>query len=169
MTRIGFCQNDLAPYGKSGHWNDPDMMEVGNGGMTDDEYKTHISLWSILAAPLLAGNDVRNMTQATKEILLNREVIAIDQDEGGMQGKQVWKSGDQEIWMRELKGGSKAIGLYNRGAAAADITVRWKDIGIKTIVKSARDLFEHKDLPMSEDRYKASVPSHGVVLLRVGK
>jgi alpha-galactosidase len=167
MTRIGFGQNELAPYGKTGHWNDPDMMEVGNGGMTTDEYKTHMSLWSILAAPLLAGNDVRNMTQSTKDILLNREVIAINQDEGGMQGKQVWKAGDQEIWVRDLAGGDKAIGVFNRGAAAADVIVRWADIGIKKTVKSVRDLWEHKVTKTDGPAYLAKVPSHGVVFLRV--
>src|SRR5450755_4681470 len=119
MMEIVDTQSAIAKWAGPGHWNDPDMMEVGNGGMTTDEYKTHMSLWSILAAPLLAGNDVRNMTQATKDILLDREVIAIDQDKGGMQGKQVWKSGDQEIWVRDLAAGSKAIGFFNRGAAAA--------------------------------------------------
>ena len=169
MTRIGFGQNDLAPYGNTGHWNDPDMMEVGNGGMTADEYKTHMSLWSILAAPLLAGNDVRNMTQATKDILLNREVIAVNQDKGGIQGKRVWQSGDQEIWVRGLAGSDKAVGVFNRGAAAADVTVHWADIGITKTVKSVRDLWEHKDVKTDGPEYKVTVPSHGVVFLRVGK
>ncbi|MEO8336485.1 MAG: glycoside hydrolase family 27 protein, partial [bacterium] len=100
MTRIGFSQNDLAPYAKPGHWNDPDMLEIGNGAMTDDEYRTHMSLWAILAAPLLAGNDLRSMTPAIHSILTNRAVIAIDQDPLGKQGSRVWATaaGDQEIW-----------------------------------------------------------------------
>src|SRR5262249_40490429 len=114
MARIGFSQNDLAPFAKPGHFNDPDMLEVGNGGMSTDEYKTHMTLWSILAAPLLAGNDVRNMTSATRDILLNPEVIAIDQDKAGRQGKRVAQSGDQEIWVRELGGGDLAVGVFNR-------------------------------------------------------
>ena len=169
MTRIGFGQNDHAPFATIGHWNDPDMMEVGNGGMTADEYKTHMALWSILAAPLLAGNDVRNMTQSTKDILLNREVIAVDQDKGGMQGKRVWQSGDQEIWVRDLAGGDKAMGVFNRGAADADVTVRWSDIGTKKTVKSVKDLWNHKDIKTDGAEYKVTVPSHGVVFLRVRK
>jgi len=169
MTRIGFGQNDHAPFATIGHWNDPDMMEVGNGGMTADEYKTHMALWSILAAPLLAGNDVRNMTQATKDILLNREVIAIDQDKGGMQGKRVWQSGEQEIWVRDLAGGDKAVGVFNRGAAAADITLKWADLGFKNKVKQVKDLWEHKDIKVDTAEYKVTVPSHGAAFFRVGK
>lgn len=167
MTRIGFGQNDHAPFATTGHWNDPDMMEVGNGGMTPDEYKTHMALWSILAAPLLAGNDVRNMTQATKDILLNREVIAIDQDKGGMQGKRVWQSGDQETWVRDLAGGDKAIGVFNRGVTAAEVSVKWADLGEKKKVKRVRDLWEMKDINVDGPEYKIMVPSHGVVFLRV--
>src|SRR5689334_10605189 len=145
MSRIGFGQNDHAPYAAPGHWNDPDMLEVGNGGMTTDEYRTHMALWSILAAPLLAGNDVRNMTPEIKNILLNKEVIAIDQDKAGKQGKQAWKGGEQEIWIRELSGRDHAIGAFNRGSAAADITIKFADLGIKA-PKSLRDLYEHKDV-----------------------
>src|SRR5437763_3974898 len=112
MTRIGFSQDALAPWAKPGHWNDPDMLEIGNGGMSNDEYRTHMSLWSILAAPLLAGNDIRNMTPEIRSILMNSEVIAIDQDRAGIQGKRVWQSGEQEIWVRELSGGSHAIALF---------------------------------------------------------
>src|SRR5438477_12141673 len=112
MSDIGFeKQPGLEAYAALGHWNDPDMLEVGNGGMTDDEYRTHMSLWSILAAPLLAGNDIRNMTPEIKSILMNNEVIAIDQDRAGIQGKRAWQSGDQDIWVRELSGGSHAIAL----------------------------------------------------------
>src|SRR5438477_9178651 len=119
MSRIGFGQNDLAPWAKPGHWNDPDMLEIGNGGMTEAEYQTHMSLWSILAAPLLAGNDLRNMSPQILAILTNREVIAVDQDKDGKQGKQVWKSGDQEIWTRSLSGGGRAVALFNRAADPA--------------------------------------------------
>jgi alpha-galactosidase len=167
MARIGFGQNEHAPYAAPGHWNDPDMLEIGNGGMKNDEYRTHMALWSILAAPLLAGNDIRNMTDETKAILLNKEVIAIDQDRAGKQGKQAWKGGDQEIWVRELAGGNYAIGAFNRGAAAADITIRFADIGVK-VPKTMRDLYEHKDVPVSGGEYKVTVPSHGVAFYRIG-
>jgi alpha-galactosidase len=167
MTRIGFSQNDLAQYASLGHWNDPDMLEVGNGGMTEAEYKTHMCLWAILAAPLLAGNDIRDMTQSTKDILLNREVIAVNQDKGGKQGKRAWQSGDQEIWVRELAGGDLAIGAFNRGAASAEITLRWADLGIKGKVKQVRDLWEKKDVKIYGADYKLTIPSHGVVFLRI--
>jgi alpha-galactosidase len=169
MTRIGFGQNDLAPFAKIGHWNDPDMLEVGNGGMTDTEYKTHMSLWAILAAPLLAGNDLRDMTPATKEILLNREVIAVNQDRGGKQGRRISQNGEQEIWVRELSGDDLAVGVFNRGAVAADVTVRWTDLGIKKSVKSVRDLWEKKDVKADGPEYKVTVPSHGVIFLRIDK
>src|SRR5205807_4264630 len=105
MTNIGFNQDQLAAFAAPGHWNDPDMLEIGNGGMTDAEYRTHMSLWSILAAPLLAGNDIRSMSQATREILENREVIAINQDKAGHQGARLAKDGDKEVWARALDGG----------------------------------------------------------------
>src|ERR1051326_9502540 len=92
MSKIGFAQFDIASYIRPGHWNDPDMLEIGNGGMTADEYRTHMSLWSMLAAPLLAGNDLRTMTDETKSILMNREVIAIDQDVDGKPIKQISES-----------------------------------------------------------------------------
>ena len=169
MTRIGFGQNDLAPFAKTGHWNDPDMLEVGNGGMSNDEYKIHMSLWAILAAPLLAGNDIRNMTAETKAILLNPEVIAVDQDKGGKQGKRVWQSGDQEIWVRELSGGARAMGVFNRGTAAADITVKWADLGVTKKVMQVRDLWKKRDVKVEGPEYKVTIPSHGVVFLRLGK
>src|ERR1700758_4514026 len=124
MNRIGFSQNELADWAKPGHWNDPDMLEVGNGGMTDIEYKTHMSLWAILAAPLLAGNDLRDMKPAILEILTNHEVIAVNQDKAGKQGRHVSKSGDQEVWTRPLADGEIAIGLFNRGSAAAQVSVK---------------------------------------------
>jgi alpha-galactosidase len=137
--------------------------------MTTDEYKTHMSLWAILAAPLLAGNDIRNMTPETKAILLNREVIAIDQDKAGIQGKRIWQSGEQEIWVRELAGGARAIGVFNRGGAAADVNVRWADVGLKKNPKRVRDVWELKDVKLEGPEYKVTVPMHGVVFLRAGK
>jgi alpha-galactosidase len=166
MTRIGFGQNDLAQWAKPGHWNDPDMLEIGNGGMTDTEYKTHMSLWAMLAAPLLAGNDLRSMSPAILEILTNREVIAVDQDKDGKQGKRASKSGDQEIWTRELSGGALAVALFNRATEAAKLRVRWEDLGIRGKAK-LRDLWLHKDVEWQGPEYEATVPGHGVVLLRV--
>jgi len=169
MSRIGFAQNDLAEWARPGHWNDPDMLEVGNGGMSDTEYKTHMSLWSILAAPLLAGNDLRNMSSSTRDLLTNREVIAVDQDKAGKQGKRVSQSGDQEIWVRELADGSKAVGLLNRANQEAEISVSWSDLGFHESPShlKVRDLWAHQDIQASGNKYSRTVPGHGVVLLRV--
>jgi alpha-galactosidase len=169
MTKIGFGQDELAPWAKPGHWNDPDMLEIGNGGMNEDEYRTHMSLWSILAAPLLAGNDLRSMTPAILEILTNREVLAVNQDKDGKQGRRVSKSGDQEIWVRPLAAGADAIALFNRGAEAAKISFKWEDLGRKTAPTTSRDLWAHKDVQFTGAEYSVMVPSHGVVLLKVGK
>jgi len=165
MARIGFNQNDLAAYASPGHFNDPDMLEIGNGGMTDEEYRTHMSLWSILAAPLLAGNDLRSMTPAIHEILTNREVIAIDQDPAGHQGHRASQNGEQEVWIRPLADGSSAVALFNRAAAEAKIAVNWADLGLPA-QPHVRDLWRHQDVTAGAE-YTASVPAHGVVLLRV--
>src|SRR5260370_18264175 len=114
MSKIGFDEDKLAKYAKSGHWNDPDMLEIGNGGMSETEYRTHMSLWSILAAPLLAGNDLRQMPPAILEILTNAEVIAVNQDREGKQGSRISKEGDREIWSRELTVGAVAVAFFNR-------------------------------------------------------
>jgi alpha-galactosidase len=171
MSKIGFNQDELAAYARPGHWNDPDMLEIGNGRMSDTEYKTHMSLWSMLSAPLIAGNDLRNMTPAIHDILTNREVIAIDQDKGGKQATRVSKSGEQEIWMKQLADGARAVGLFNRSDKDATITVTWTDLGIQGTPKHARDLWEHTDIKLEKKtpEYKATVPGHGVVLLRIGK
>lgn len=169
MSKIGFKQADLAPFASPGHWNDPDMLEVGNGGMTDDEYRTHMSLWSLLAAPLLAGNDIRNMSPATHEILTNPEVIVIDQDKAGKQATRVSRTDDQEIWVRDLANGDKAVGLFNRGDKEQEISFEWSQLGIHGISKTitVRDLWKHSDLGVQQEKYSALVPNHGVVLLRV--
>jgi alpha-galactosidase len=168
MSRIGFGQNDLAPWAKPGHWNDPDMLEIGNGAMTETEYKTHMSLWAMLAAPLLAGNDLRSMSPEILAILTNREVIAVDQDKLGKQGQRVWKSGDQEIWTRSLSGGAQAVAFFNRGADAAKVTVRWADLGISGNLK-LRDLWLHQNVEAQGPEYSVTIPGHGVVMLRVNR
>jgi len=145
------------------------MLEIGNGGMTDDEYRTHMSLWAILAAPLLAGNDLRNMTPTILEILTNREVIAVNQDKDGKQGRRIAKSGDQEVWAKPLFDGGLAIGLFNRGDAPAKITVKWSDLGLKSAPVRIRDLWTHSDLKLDGLEYSSTVPVHGVVMLRLSK
>jgi alpha-galactosidase len=159
-------QVPTAPYAGPGHWNDPDMLEIGNGHMTDDEYRTHMSLWALVASPLLAGNDVRSMTDATKAILMNKEVIAVDQDSLGKQASPV-KNGEIETWVKPLADGGVAVGVVNLGSAAAQATVKESDLGLSGKVKKARDLWAHRDVKFSGGVYAATVPSHGVLLLRV--
>src|ERR1700690_3919513 len=130
MATIGFGQLALAQYAGPGHWNDPDMLEVGNGGMTGDEYRTHMSLWAILAAPLLAGNDLSKMTPETVAILTNRDVIAIDQDIAGRQGDRISALGLTEDWGRKLADGSMAVGIFNRNDAPAEGVLRFEDLGL---------------------------------------
>jgi alpha-galactosidase len=167
MSRIGFGQNALAPYAGPGHWNDPDMLEIGNGHMTDTEYRTHMSLWSMLAAPLIAGNDVRNMSAAIRDILTNREVIAVDQDRAGRQAKRVWQLGRQEVWTKPLANGDTAVAVFNRASETAKVTFQWKDTGITNVPSYIRDLWSHTEQKASGPAWSAEVPGHGVILLRV--
>jgi alpha-galactosidase len=159
-------QVPTAVYAGPGHWNDPDMLEVGNGHMSPDEYRTHMSLWALAAAPLLAGNDVRTMTDETRAILLNKEVIAIDQDPLGKQASPV-KKGDLETWVKPLADGSAAVGVVNLGPIAALATVHASDLNLGGGGNTARDLWAHQDVKFKDGEYSQTVPSHGVLLLRV--
>ncbi len=168
MTMIGFSQAGLSKYAAPGHWNDPDMLEVGNGRMSPDEYRTHMSLWAMLAAPLLAGNDLSKMDDTTKSILMNKEVIAVDQDPRGVQGDRLHATGPFEVWMKPLSGGAKAVALFNRSGYAYPITVHFSDIDFRGSVH-VHDLWAHKDLGTLQNSYTAVVPSHGVVMLRLSE
>jgi alpha-galactosidase len=168
MTLIGFSQAGLAKYAGPGHWNDPDMLEVGNGKLTANENRMHMSLWVILAAPLLAGNDLSKMSPDTLAILTNREAIAIDQDPLGVQGDRVSATGPFEIWSKPLQGGDKAVGLFNRGDSAFPMTLKLSDVGFPHGAK-ARDIWEAKDLGRLKDSYTVDVPARSVVLLRLSK
>ena len=159
-------QVPTAPYAGPGHWNDPDMLEIGNGHMSDDEYRTHMSLWALVAAPLLAGNDIRSMSASTKAILLNKEVIAIDQDPLGKQASPK-RNGNLETWVKPLADGSVAVGVVNLGSAALKAAVHASDLHLSQAGGKARDLWSHKDVQFKGDVYAATVPSHGVLLLRV--
>jgi alpha-galactosidase len=169
MSNIGFnLQTGREKFALSGHWNDPDMLEIGNGGMNDTEYRTHMSLWSLLAAPLLAGNDLRSVAPDILEILTNKEVIAIDQDPSGKQAVQVSKDGDAQVWARTLADGSIAVGLFNLGATQIPVAATWSALKIAGSY-NARDLWAHADRGSGTDAVWASVPSHGVVLLKLTK
>jgi alpha-galactosidase len=168
VAQILDLMNGLESYSGPGHWNDPDMLEVGNGGMSKEEYRAHFSMWAMWSSPLLAGNDISNMTADTKEILLNKDVIAIDQDALGQQGRRVKKTGDLEVWSKQLQDGGRAVALLNRGAAAAKISVAWSDIGYPDAVSAnVEDLWTKKASSMVKGGYSVEVPSHGVVMVRV--
>jgi alpha-galactosidase len=168
MLTILDLQVGLDSFAGPGHWNDPDMLEVGNGGMTDTEYRSHFSLWSILSAPLIAGNDLRNMRPEIREILTNKDVIAIDQDLLGSEGKRVRKDEDAELWVKQLKDGSRAVVLLNRGSAQKEITANWNEIGYPDRVSAAvRDLWQHKELGKFTGKFSSPVVPHGVVMVTV--
>ena len=168
VTQIIDLMSGLETYAGPGHWNDPDMLEVGNGGMTKEEYRAHFSMWAMFSAPLLAGNDISNMTPDTKEILLNKEVIAIDQDPLGQQAHRVKKTGDLEVWSKQLQDGSRAVALLNRSPAAARISAAWTDIGYPgKLSASVRNLWTSKNLGNQTESYSTEVPSHGVVMLTI--
>jgi alpha-galactosidase len=188
MVNNGFNQQvGREKFAAPGRWNDPDMLEIGNGAMTETEYRTHMSLWCLLASPLLAGNDLRAMTPAITAILTNKEVIAVDQDKLGKQAVRVSPpvppeeaaaisvnegrsvtGGDLQVFSRPLADGGHAVGLFNLGAAIAQVTAKWSDIGVKGSHK-VRDLWSHSDLGAFTNEFTAAVPSHGVVMIKIAK
>ncbi len=168
VSGIGFTQAGLSRFAGPGHWNDPDMLEIGNGGMKLVEYQTQMSLWAILAAPLIASNDLRQMDQQTHDILLNPEVIAVDQDDLGQQGDRVRSEGPLELWMKPLRDGSKAVAIFNPGRSAMDFRFSFAELGFSSKVQ-VRDLWQHQDVGVREGEYTVYVPRHGVVMLRISK
>ena len=144
------------------------MLEIGNGGMSATAYQTHMSLWALLAAPLLAGNDLSAMSAQTIALLSNREVVAIDQDLAGNQGTRVWAQGATEVWAKQLADGSRAVGFFNRSAEAADahIEIKLSDLGFMGSV-TARNVWTGKGLGTLRGKIKVAVPPHGVVLLKL--
>jgi alpha-galactosidase len=168
MIAIGFSQAGLSKYAGPGHWNDPDMLEIGNGKMTTAEYKTHMSLWVLLAAPLLAGNDLTRMSKDDQSILMNKEAIAIDQDELGRQGDRLYQSGDLDVWTKPLSGGRVAVGLFNRTLQVRDVSVDLSKIGFKSGA-NVRDVWKQEDLGHLSGLFRSRIPEHGVTLIVVGK
>jgi len=169
MSVIGRGQAGLAKYAAPGHWNDPDMLEVGNGRLTLDENQTHMTLWAMLAAPLIAGNNLTEMKPEVAAILMNKEAIAIDQDALGRQGDRIYAEGPVEIWAKPLKNGAKALAIFNFGETASEmrgIGLHLKEAGLPAHV-TARDVWAAKDLGRIGDDTKFTVPRHGVVLLVV--
>jgi alpha-galactosidase len=163
MASIGFDKTASSRNAGPGGWNDPDMLEIGNGGMTPDEYRSHMSLWALLAAPLLLGNDVRNMSAQTRAIVANREVIAVDQDPLGRQAERALRRDSTEVWVKPLADGSSAVGLFNRATTPANISIDWKELGLG-IEPRLRDLWQGVELEHPGNSF--SIAPHGVVLLR---
>ena len=166
MTTIADINDKWASYAGPGGWNDPDMLEVGNGGMNYHEYKGHFSIWALMKAPLIIGCDVRNITAETLEILSNKEVIAVDQDPLGVQGRRVYAAGPdgcEQVWAGPLSGNRLAIVLWNRCSKAATITAKWGAIGLESSISvSVRDLWKHE--VVSENTggsFSARVDAHG--------
>ena len=179
VMRILDMQKNLRAHAGPGHWNDPDMMEVGNG-MSTSEDRAHFSMWAMLAAPLIAGNDVRNMSRETRAILTNREVIAVDQDALGVQGFRHLAEGGLETWLKPLAGGDWAVCFLNRHNAARTIEHDWKkhpvsdghskaELNAAKATYRIRDLWAGRDAGTTDAPFKATVPPHEVVMLRLSK
>jgi len=166
MAEIGFGQAGLAKYAGPGHWNDPDMLEVGNGGMKPEEYRTHMALWALLAAPLLAGNDLTTMSAETRALLTNRDLIAIDQDPAGHQGERVSAEGTLEVWAKAMADGSRVVALFNRHDVYNEIHVDFRALGYKKPVKAV-DVLTHEDLGRLPLDARLLIQGHDVILLRV--
>ncbi|MBG6137660.1 NPCBM/NEW2 domain-containing protein [Longispora fulva] len=169
MIGKAHANDDLARYAGPGHWNDPDMLEVGNGGMTDTEYRTHFSLWAVMAAPLLIGSDIRTASAATLAILTNTDVIAVDQDVLGAQATVVSSSAGLVVYSKPLANGDRAVALLNETGASATVSTTAAAVGL-----GGASSYTLKDLWSKASRgttgtISATVPSHGTVLYRVSK
>lgn len=161
MTSIADQNEKWASFARPGSWNDPDMLEVGNGGMTTEEYRSHFSIWALAKAPLLIGCDIRSMNKVTFELLSNKEVIAVNQDKLGVQGKKVKKEGDLEVWAGPLSKKRLAVILWNRGTSPANVTAPLSDIGLSSsTVVDVRDLWAHSTRSDVKHRLTALVEPH---------
>ncbi len=159
---------DLAPYAGPGYWNDPDMLEVGNRALNPTECRSHFSMWCMLAAPLMAGNDLSKMNDTIKDILTAPEIIAIDQDPLGVQGTRVRNEDGLQVWQKPLQDGSVAVALLNITDSDAPMYVTLEEIGFKMGKQSSvRDLWKRKDLDTMVDTFKIVVETHGVVVLKI--
>ncbi|MGE5124916.1 MAG: glycoside hydrolase family 27 protein [Betaproteobacteria bacterium] len=168
VTHIVDLMQDLWAFSGPGHWNDPDMLEVGNGGLNLAENRAHFSFWCLFAAPLMAGNDLKAMTTEVREILTNREAIAVDQDPLGMQGRKVRDDGPREVWLKPLADGSKAVILWNRGTEESTLSVEWQDVGLFPGTSAVvRDLWNKADVAAAKGRFEAKVGGHDVAFIRI--
>ena len=170
LSQIAFSQDELTPYAGPGHWNDPDMLEVGNGGLNIEESRSHMALWAMLSAPLLLGNDLRKATPETLGVLGNREVIAIDQDSLGKPARRVARTGQVELWVRSLSGGDWAVAAFNRGETPSTAGFDWRKLGLPCQAECAftvRELWHGAELDGATAGIKLELAPHGCALLRV--
>ena len=161
-------QAGLAKYAGPGHWNDPDMLEVGNGRLTLAENRSHFSMWAMLAAPLLAGNDLPNMKPEIKAILTNSNVIAIDQDKLGREGTHVYSDGEVDVWSRPLSGGAMAVAVLNAGSdrvASHPFHLSLAKLGLHGQQK-AKDLWSGNEITLT-DNMPIELDSHDTLLVRI--
>ncbi len=163
MMEIAYSQVGLEKYAGPGHWNDPDMLEIGNGRMSYDEYRTHMTLWVLLAAPLLAGNDLSKMSEADKGLLTNRQAIAIDQDILGKEAERVWQRGDLSLWRKPLADGRTAIGLVSTSWGRRDYPVDFREIGFPQGA-NVYDVWAGKELGRWPRPSLITMPKHGAQL-----
>ena len=172
-------QDTLRRYAGPNHWNDPDMLEVGNG-LTPAQNRSHFSLWSILAAPLIAGNDLRSMTEETRSVLTNKDVIAVNQDVLGIQGFRYTNKDSVQTWIKPLADGDWAICIVNRSSVSKPIEFNWqaenvtdtifnKNLDSKSITYKLRDLWSHKDVGNTKKPLKATIQPYDVLMLRLTK
>lgn len=175
MSEIGFSHAGIEYCVEPGHWNDADMLVLGYVGwgrnlhptrLTPDEQYTHMSLWCLLASPLLIGCDLTRIDDFTFSLLTNDEVLAVNQDPLGKQGVCVSRKGQLEVWTKDLEDGAKAVGLFNRGDDAAEITAHWSDIGLRK-GRKVRDLWRQEDLGKHDCKFSASVARHGAMLIKI--
>jgi alpha-galactosidase len=166
MMFVGFSEAGLERYAGPGHWNNPDMLQIGNRGLDIDEGKTQMSLWCLLAAPLISSSDLTRLTPAQLDVLTNREVIAVDQDPLGVEGHRVSQTGPVEVWAKPLSGNRVAVGLFNSGESPLPGSIRFSDLGLSGTVQ-LRDVWKKKDLGVVHDQFSTEIPKHGVVLIEV--
>lgn len=165
MANIGFGQGDLYNWGAPTRWNDPDMLYLHK--LKPNEQMTQMTLWSLLAAPLLIGSDISQLSPFALDVLGNSEVIDVDQDPLGIGARRVAKSGQTEVWARPLWDGTVAIGLFNRGKKAAQVSINWNEVGLSG-APTVRDLWQQRDLGPFAESYSVEVASHGAALIKVG-
>ena len=166
IAQIGFAQNGLQGYSGPSHWNDPDMLEIGNGRLSREESRLHMTLWCLLSAPLIAGNDLTKMPPDVLKILTDPELLAIDQDPSGLQGSRLSKKGPVQIWTKTLSDGSMAVGLFNLGLFPHTVKLDFKLLALGDEMQ-LRDVWEKTDLGVHKGSFSAKLPKHGVILLKL--